>query len=612
MRKILHWIAFLIILLSFKSPCFASSDSPSDYKVTYTVNNNTNTHVSMEVTLTNQDDNSFYSTYGLQLGYTDIQNLRASDGSGPITPSVEKNEKGSTLSLKFKDKVLGKGNKLTFNITFDTNEVAENRGNVWEINIPGIAEKNDFNSFNVTVFYPSSLGKPAYIKPNAPGALAKQTGNSLSFSKADLGTSGISIAFGNYQVYSFDLSYHLKNTKMYPVRTEIAVPAKTNYQDIIISDMVPRPTNVKIDEDGNWLAEYLLKPSEGKNIRVVGKAKVNLIPKQETLSSSQRQKYLEEKKYWEISDSKIKELAKELRTPYAIYLFIVKNLNYDYSRVTDQELRLGAKNVLNNPKSAVCLEFTDLFIALARSAGIPAREVNGYAYAKNPEERPISLYKDILHAWPEYYDDIQKTWVMIDPTWGNTTGGVDYFFNLDVDHFAFVRKGISSTYPVPAGGYKLSENTNQKDVTIKLDSTFTPQDDLELVSEFNSRAFSASPINGKAKIVNTGNSMIENKSLIVTTGFLTPLNQTTKILSIPPFGYIDVSISFDKLPFLTKKADTITIQVDNKTSSVNIQIAPYYLGDKIILGGIVLVIFTIIISITIYLSRRLFVPRQKE
>jgi len=51
---------------------------------------------------------------------------------------------------------------------------------------------------------------------------------------------------------------------------------------------------------------------------------------------------------------------------------------------------------------------------------------------------------------------------MVDPTWGNTTGGVDYFNTFDFDHLAFVVKGISSTYPVPAGGYKLTGDENKK------------------------------------------------------------------------------------------------------------------------------------------------------
>jgi transglutaminase-like putative cysteine protease len=56
----------------------------------------------------------------------------------------------------------------------------------------------------------------------------------------------------------------------------------------------------------------------------------------------------------------------------------------------------------------VCLEFTDLFIAIARAAGIPAREIDGFGYTQNAINRPISIDEDILHAWPEYYDTAKK------------------------------------------------------------------------------------------------------------------------------------------------------------------------------------------------------------
>jgi len=54
---------------------------------------------------------------------------------------------------------------------------------------------------------------------------------------------------------------------------------------------------------------------------------------------------------------------------------------------------------------------------------------------------------------------------MIDPTWGSTTSGIDYFKNLDLDHIAFVIKGSESEYPIPAGGYKF-ENAS-KDVNVR-------------------------------------------------------------------------------------------------------------------------------------------------
>ena len=57
------------------------------------------------------------------------------------------------------------------------------------------------------------------------------------------------------------------------------------------------------------------------------------------------------------------------------------------------------------------MEFTDLFVAIARAAGIPARESVGYAYTTNSRLRPLSLVTDVLHAWPEYYDADKKIWV---------------------------------------------------------------------------------------------------------------------------------------------------------------------------------------------------------
>jgi transglutaminase-like putative cysteine protease len=51
-----------------------------------------------------------------------------------------------------------------------------------------------------------------------------------------------------------------------------------------------------------------------------------------------------------------------------------------------------------------------LFVALARAAGVPAREVGGLAYV--PDMKPAFGW----HAWAEIHDDHQ--WVSIDPTWG--------------------------------------------------------------------------------------------------------------------------------------------------------------------------------------------------
>jgi transglutaminase-like putative cysteine protease len=240
------------------------------------------------------------------------------------------------------------------------------------------------------------LGKPTYIKPNN----VKLINNNLSFTKQDLGNSGISLSFGDEQIFDFNLAYHLENPNLFSVNTEIALPPSTNYQDVEIDSIIPEPSNVTRDADGNWLAQYTLTSGKKINIEVKGKAKISLNPKKEPLSDTELEAFLKVQPYWQSNAKAIRDLASKLKTPHEIFKYVVDTLTYDYNRVQNSSPRLGAYEAYKNPKSAVCLEFTDLFIAIARAAGIPAREVNGYAYTQDEKQRPLSLVKDVLHAWP--------------------------------------------------------------------------------------------------------------------------------------------------------------------------------------------------------------------
>ena len=122
---------------------------------------------------------------------------------------------------------------------------------------------------------------------------------------------------------------------------------------------------------------------------------------------------------------------------------------------------------------------------MARAAGIPARELNGFAYTANPRLRPLSLVADVLHAWPEYYDAEKQQWIQVDPTWGNTTGGVNFFTLLDLNHIVFAIHGVSSEKPYPAGMYKIA-GKEEKDVLVQVDRG-VPQDDIHVSLETDVR-----------------------------------------------------------------------------------------------------------------------------
>lgn len=467
-KQLLFLLIFLFSLFIPQTVNATSSNFSTDYNVTYNVLENALTHVTFDIALTNKTSQYYASSYSIQVGFRDINNVLVRDNAGKITPQVTKNEDGNNIEINFNDRVVGLDKENNLSISFDVKDIVRKSEKIWNINIPGLAKQAEYNSFNVNVVVPKFLGKPSYIKPD----IGRIEENSLKFTKEELGKSGISIAFGQEEIYNFNLLYHLKNSNLFPIKKAIALPPSTNYQDIEILDISPKPQKIIADNDGNWLAYYSLKPYEKIDVKVAGHARVFLRPRKQNLSQKEKMEYLKEQPFWQTKNNKIKALADKLRTPYAIYKYVVDNLRYDFDRVALGKPRLGAADTLKSPESAVCLEFTDLFIAIARAAGIPAREINGFAYTLNAKERPVSLVKDVLHAWPEYYDSDIQTWVMIDPTWENTTGGVDYFYTLDFDHIAFVIKGASSTYPIPAGGYKTSNNQTLRDVEIKLSDTF--------------------------------------------------------------------------------------------------------------------------------------------
>ncbi len=610
MKKVFIFFFVLFFLFNLTiTPVFAESNFTTDYNVTYNVLENALTHVTFDVTFTNKTSQYYASSYSIQVGFRNIENVLARDPDGKITPTVTKNDDGNNIDITFNKRVVGLSQKLSFTISFDTRNIAQKSGKIWDINIPGLAKQIEYSSFNVNVIVPKFLGSPSYIKPDT----GNFNGANLNFTKEDLGESGISISFGGMQIYNFDLLYHLKNPNLFSIKTEIALPPSTNYQEVEINDINPKPMNVIQDRDGNWLAQYILTPSKKIDIKVRGKAKILLRPKKEELSQESLKEYLKEQPFWQTTNSQIKELAQELKTPFAIYQYIVGNLTYDFARVENKKPRIGALEVLKNPTSAVCLEFTDLFVAIARAAGIPAREINGFAYTQNEKQRPLSLVKDILHAWPEYYDTNLQTWVMVDPTWGNTTGGVDYFYTLDFDHFVFVIKGVNSSYPIPAGGYKTSDDQGTKDIDINFADSFdTINQALSIGEDLSKNYFSGANIAGNILVKNVGNVISTPGAVTVTTDFLKPNVQKIYFSQIPPYGLVKVPVSFNKPSFLTNKTDTIRIAINEKYLNKNILISPFIFNKWTITGGILFVSVAIGLSVIIYNTWNLSFFRRKR
>ena len=457
---------FIFLFFLFPKLGFASGEFSTDFDVTYEVKESGITEVTNKITLTNVFSNMYATSYSIVLDSINPTNIKAYGLNSAYPTQIIKDGNKTTIKIDFPDTVVGKDKSRTFYISFEESSFAVRTGEVWEISIPRISEESTFNSYYLRLLIPEKLGQEAYISP-VPRNKSNQNGFlTYSFNKTDVEKTGIVAGFGAFQVFNFNLSYHLENPLARRTTTEITLPPDTAYQRVYYKDINPKPSNMYIDSDGNWIAEYELSARQRVDVLASGQVQIfyNYRPflKPNTESLNQNLVSLE---YWDINNPEIVKLSQTLNTPKKIYDFVSTKLKYDYERVKPNVERLGGVRALLNPESAICMEFTDLFITIARSAGIPAREVNGFAYTENPDIQPLSLVNDVLHAWPEYFDKEKGVWIPVDPTWGSTTGGVDYFSKLDLRHFTFVVHGKDSIKPYAAGSYKLGANP-QKDVFV--------------------------------------------------------------------------------------------------------------------------------------------------
>lgn len=572
---------FLIpFFLGGASGVYAESEFQTDYNVSYRVDNAGRVRVKQEIKLTNKTSRYYATKFTLSLGITKVANIKAFDELG-ILDAVSRFENNTTsLEVDFNRKTIGVGKSYLFTIEYDGLELSNKAGQIWEVHIPRLVDNEEIGSYNVTLMVSTQLGPEAFVTPVPVAKTVDGDYYVYRFVKNQLVERGISAAFGKRQIFSFDLKYHLTNPNIVPVIVQIALPPDTPYQRVIYTDIKPKPINVKVDGDGNWLADFQLTSRQKLDVEVTGQVETYPVPRsdfKEKLTQNVKDSYLTPQPFWDVSNPLLAKKAAELKSVDRIYEFVVNYLKYDSKRLESSSVkRLGSLVAFGNPDQAVCMEFTDLFIALARAAGIPAREINGFAFSQNDRLRPLSLKSqgvDVLHAWPEYWDE-EKGWISIDPTWGATSGGVDYFSKLDFNHFAFVRRGLSSQSPLPAGAYKI-DDSQEGDVNVRLaDAIIEPEMRFDLSIVQPTALITSSSTVLTILVTNTGSVSLNNLELNIEVQNLRLLNSNKiRIDQLPPYA-----------------VEEIPIQVANKTLfQISKGLIKARLGDKLVEQKVVVV-----------------------
>ena len=383
-RFLLLLPAATFVFLSFHTNnVFAQGEFQTDYKVNYETTIEGKTSVTQQIVLKNKTSNYYADKFELKIGSTKVTDVKASDEAGNLDTQVNFDNNITTISVKFNQRVIGEGKTLPWTLQYSSNELATKSGQIWEVSIPRLAKSQDMGSYEATVSVPRLFGAVAFSAPTPQEAKQRSSFQDFIFNKEQLLQSGISMSFGEKQVFSFKLNYFLENNNVTSQINTITLPPDNNYQRIVLENIEPKPIDVVVDDDGNFIAKYKLSPKQQLNITAEGFVEVFSKPFRKitkTLTSGQKEQYIQPQSYWETDNALIKEKANELKTPQKIYDYVSTYLSYNNERLAQSKIeRKGAATAIQKPEDSICMEFTDLCIAIARAAKIPAREVEGYA-----------------------------------------------------------------------------------------------------------------------------------------------------------------------------------------------------------------------------------------
>ncbi|MCL1857635.1 MAG: leucine-rich repeat protein [Oscillospiraceae bacterium] len=103
----------------------------------------------------------------------------------------------------------------------------------------------------------------------------------------------------------------------------------------------------------------------------------------------------------------------------AIHDWVANNIYFDYDASVSKDYEDTSALSVLELKRNVCEGYAKLTVALLRSAGIPAKYIDGFALGVHGIEQTDVFYDlnndEINHAWCEAFAD--NRWIIMDPTW---------------------------------------------------------------------------------------------------------------------------------------------------------------------------------------------------
>lgn len=581
-------VLFTFFIFSCPNLVFAEGEFAASYKVDYEILEDGATLVTEDVILKNLTNMHYASSFNFLISSTKVSDVKGFDKRGDLTVETEIEGQKTKIIVHLRDQITGKDKEQGLTLKFRSGDFAQKIGNIWQVSIPKLVNISNLEDYNLRLVVPIALGDPAFIVPE-PVSLLESGGKIVYlFKGSQLENAGVLASFGTEQPVNFEIDYLVKNNGILPTVKAVPLPFDNNYQDVAIYNIDPVPENVTVDDEGNYLGWFKVGSRNELKVKVNGAG----ILKQKSgyndrLKDEEFKKYTSSNKYWAKDNPIIKSKVKEIlgsksvsnyEKAKKINEFVTKSLSLDYeNRNGVREQRLGAVTALTNPGKSLALEFSDLFIAMARASGVPARMIVGYAHSSNQDIRPLSFKNEKMHVWPEFYDE-SRGWVMIDPTWEFSTGGVNYFEEFDLTHLALQRVGDLTDLMIDAGTKMSFVN--------QVDKPFQSELVAKIYSE--KQVFGGFPFKAKIIIQNNGNSATKSGDIrLALSEDLKGEDLAKKFGIIPAKGYLEHTFELRANLKSEIQSELMTLFVNGKKmDAIGIEVVPFWGARNLQIFGI--------------------------
>lgn len=355
------------------------------------------------------------------------------------------------------DSSIGIGQSKEFKIVYSNYGLTKTTGALLDIFAPGFDKNYKFENestrytYKTTIKLNRNLGEVGFVVPDPVATTVEGDYYVYQIPTESLVGSKIWIQIGKTQYYQFTLKQNVKASdtlnKGYFNEYSLVIPrdmieAETA-QKVFFKRFDPEPKQVITDEEGNLIATFKMPSHQNGVITVEGYAQVQKLESQASKANAgmlsdiniqEMVKYLNPAEFWEVDHPEIQGKATDLKSEknniYEIvesnYSHIVETIDYSEIKRFGINNRQGALKTLRGG-AAVCMEYSDLFLALSRAQGIPARAAFGYGY-----DARIGEEQQDAHQWVQVYLPGLNQWLSVDVTWGESGPAL---IGGDLNHF---------------------------------------------------------------------------------------------------------------------------------------------------------------------------------